>query len=66
MSGISKAGAVAATAWAFGRETPLPCAPFVGRDAQGVPGEVGLFVPPEAAFPDMEATPGNAPRHAQP
>jgi hypothetical protein len=31
--------------------------PVFGRDAQGTPGEVCLFVPPEAVFPGTEATP---------
>jgi hypothetical protein len=35
----------------------LPCAPFFGGDAQDVPGEICLFVSPEAVFPDTEAPP---------
>jgi hypothetical protein len=35
---------------------PLPRARFFGRDTQGVPNEVGLFVPPEAVFPGTRST----------
>lgn len=34
----------------------VPRARVFGRDAQGVPNEVGLFVPPEAVFPGTPAT----------
>jgi hypothetical protein len=34
----------------------LPCTPFLGRDTNGIPTEVGLFVPADAVFPGTESS----------
>jgi hypothetical protein len=48
--------AAAATAWASAHEACSSARPVFGRDAQGVPNAVGVFVPPETIFPGTPET----------